>query len=191
MLRTNAASTPLEWTPEESAPQAHTKAAFTMTSPSPRGNRRFRKISMVLAGYLAALVVAFLAVAVRMATTSGPDAQASSGMYAFGDALLFVAVFGIVGLLPTGLGLVFLRPYRLFWLILSTIGAVIATTAVIALRTLRHRSQCNRSIFSQHLGRSGGAPDPARTPVRRRVPGCSRHFTAPRLAVDTPGSVRH
>ncbi len=104
-----------------------------MTSPSPHGNRRFRKIIMVLAGYLAALVVAFLAVAVRMATTSGPDAQASSGMYAFGDALLFVAVFGTVGLLPTGLGLVFLRPYRPFWLILSTIGAVIATTAVIAL----------------------------------------------------------
>ena len=88
---------------------------------------------MVMAGYLAALALASLAVTLRVATTSGPDAQAASGMYAFGDALLFVAVFGTAGLLPTGLGLVFLRPYRPFWLILSTIGAVIATTAVMAL----------------------------------------------------------
>lgn len=104
-----------------------------MTSASSRGDGLFRKIIWVLAGYLAAFALASLAVAVRFVTTSGPDAQASSGMYAFGDALLFVAVFGIVGLLPTGLGLIFLRPYRPFWLILSTLGAVIAITAVIAL----------------------------------------------------------
>jgi protein-S-isoprenylcysteine O-methyltransferase Ste14 len=159
-----------------------------MTSTSSPGNKRFRKISMVSAGYLAALVLAFLAVAVRMATTSGPDAQASSGMYAFGDALLFVAVFGTVGLLPTGLGLVFLRPYRPFWLILSTIGAVIAATAVIAL-----------VLFA--IGRSATAPSSLSTwaavlrilpctSLRRRIFGCSRHFTAPRPAVDPPGSFR-
>ncbi len=65
--------------------------------------------------------------------TSGPDAQASSGMYAFGDSLLFVAVFGTIGLLPTGLAFVFLRPYRPFWLILSAIGALSAITALTAL----------------------------------------------------------
>lgn len=88
---------------------------------------------MVLAGYLVAFVLASIAVAVHVAFTSGPVAQASSGMYAFGDVLLFVAVFGTVGLLPTGLGLVFLRPYRLFWLILTGVGVVIAATGVMAL----------------------------------------------------------
>lgn len=72
-------------------------------------------------------------VVIRVANTSGPDAQASSGIHAFGDVLVFAAVFDTVGLVPTGLGLVFLRPYRLFWLILSAVGVVIATTGVTAL----------------------------------------------------------
>lgn len=100
---------------------------------SAHGKRLRLKIGMVLAGYLVAFLLASIAVAVHVAFTSGPIAQASSGMYAFGDALLFVAVFGIVGLLPTGLGIVFLRPYRLFWLILAGAGVVIAATGVTAL----------------------------------------------------------
>ena len=55
------------------------------------------------------------AVAVRIANTSGPDAQASAGMYAFGDGLLFIAVFSAVAIFPTGLALCFLRPCRWFW----------------------------------------------------------------------------
>lgn len=39
--------------------------------------------------------MASAAVAIRVANTSDPDAQASSSMYAFGDALLFVAVLGL------------------------------------------------------------------------------------------------
>jgi hypothetical protein len=106
---------------------------FTMTIATPHGKGPFWKISMLLGGCVAAAALAFLAVAVRVATTRGADAQAASGMYAFGDSLLFVAVFGTVGLLPTGLGLIFLRPFRLFWLILSAGAVVIATTGVTAL----------------------------------------------------------
>jgi hypothetical protein len=83
------------------------------------------KIGVVVAGYLAAVLVASAAVGVRLATTSGPDAQASSGMYAFGDALLFVAVFGVAALF-------FLRPYRHLWTVLSAVGLGMALTGLAA-----------------------------------------------------------
>jgi hypothetical protein len=77
------------------------------------------KVAVVAVGYFAAFLVASAAVGIRLANTSGPDGQASSGMYAFGDALLFVAAFGVVALVPTGAALFFLRPYRHFWQVLS------------------------------------------------------------------------
>ena len=90
------------------------------------------KIGLVAVGYIAAFVVASAAVAVRLAYTSGPDAQAASGMYAAGDAFLFVAVFGVVALVPTGAALLFLRPYRAFWRVLSAVGLCVAATGVTA-----------------------------------------------------------
>jgi hypothetical protein len=90
------------------------------------------KFAVVLAGYAAAVLAANAAVAVRIAHTNGPDAQASAGMYAFGDGLVFIAVFGAVALVPTGLALWFLRPYRWFWAVLSVTALTIAATAVPA-----------------------------------------------------------
>jgi hypothetical protein len=92
----------------------------------------FLKVAVVAAGYVAAFLIASAVVAVRIATTSGPDAQASSGMYAAGDAMLFVAVFGGCALLPTGAALFFLRPYRRFWIVLSALGLAVAVTGVTA-----------------------------------------------------------
>lgn len=92
----------------------------------------FFKVGVVAVGYIAALLVASAAVAIRLANTSGPDAQAASGMYAFGDAVLFVAVFGVAALVPTGAALFFLRPYRPFWTVLSAIGLGIAVTGLAA-----------------------------------------------------------
>ena len=89
-----------------------------------------RRVGVVAAGYLAAFLVACAAVGVRLATRSGPDAQASSGMYAFGDALLFTGVFGVLALLPTGAALFFLRPYRRFWVALSALGLGAAMTGL-------------------------------------------------------------
>jgi hypothetical protein len=66
-------------------------------------------------------------------------------MYAFGDLLLFAGVFGTLGLLPTGLGLVFLRPYRLVWSVLSAAGVVVAASGVTAL-----------AVFT--IGRGAAAP---------------------------------
>ena len=90
------------------------------------------KVGAVVGGYVAAFLVASAAVSIRLANTSGPDAQASSGMYAAGDALLFAAVFGVAALVPTGAALFFLRPYRRFWTVLSTFSLGVAVTGLAA-----------------------------------------------------------
>ncbi len=92
----------------------------------------FLKVAVVAGGYVAAFLTASAVIAVRIASTSGPDAQASSGMYAFGDALLFAAVFGVCALVPTGAALLFLRPYRRFWIVLSALSLAVAFTGVTA-----------------------------------------------------------
>jgi len=88
----------------------------------------------IVGGYIAAFLIASVAVALHAAATNGPDTQASGGLYAFGDTLLFVAVFGGCALVPTGAAL-FLRPYHHFWIVLSALGLVAAVTRV-AKRTL-------------------------------------------------------
>jgi hypothetical protein len=93
---------------------------------------RARKIGLVLAGYGAALIVASVGLVIRLRAEQGPEAQASSGMYAFGDLLFFLAVFGTLSLIPTGLALWFLRSHRRFWNILSAGTLVFATTGVVA-----------------------------------------------------------
>ena len=90
------------------------------------------KAACVLSGYVIAFLAASVATAIRVAHTSGPDAQASSGMYAFGDGLLFLAVFGTVGVIPTGAFLFFLRPVRVFWSWTSVAGMIFAATAPAA-----------------------------------------------------------
>jgi hypothetical protein len=52
--------------------------------------------------------MACAAVALQVAFTSGSVDQASSGMSAFGDTVLFVFVFGAFALVPTGAGFYFL-----------------------------------------------------------------------------------
>jgi len=53
-------------------------------------------------------------------------------MYAFGDGLLLLSVFGFVALFPTGLAFYFLRPFREFWSALSSASLVIASTGILA-----------------------------------------------------------
>jgi len=57
----------------------------------------------VIGGYVAACFLASGVVYVWELFTQGPIAQASSGMYAFGDLLLFIVIFGVLALIPTGL----------------------------------------------------------------------------------------
>jgi hypothetical protein len=90
------------------------------------------KIGVIAAGYAAAVLIAIAAVSVRVADTSGPAARASSGMYAAGDTMLFLGVFGVLALAPTGAALFFLRPYRPFWVGLSRVALGVAVTGLAA-----------------------------------------------------------
>jgi hypothetical protein len=91
------------------------------------------KIGIVAGGYIAAFAAASVAVAIHVAATDGPAAQASSGMYAAGDAMLFVAVFGVLALAPTAVALWFLRPHRRFWSAISALGLALAFTSLGAM----------------------------------------------------------
>jgi hypothetical protein len=85
------------------------------------------------AGYVAAFVFALGVVAVYVAATNGPDHQSSSGMFAFGDSLLFVAVFAVAAVPVTCVALFFLRQCPSFWLFLSIVASGVALSAVGAL----------------------------------------------------------
>jgi len=90
------------------------------------------KIGLVVAGYAIALVIASVVVAVQAVFMSSVDRQASSGMSAFGDILLFLAVFGAAAIPATGVGLYFLRPHGPFWRAFSFIALAMAATGVAA-----------------------------------------------------------
>jgi len=66
------------------------------------------KLGFVIGGYVAACLVAYGAVYINDLFMDPAVLQASSGMSAFGDLILFVGVFGILALFPTGLALYFL-----------------------------------------------------------------------------------
>ncbi|HEY9528953.1 MAG TPA: hypothetical protein VIR02_17825 [Anaerolineales bacterium] len=75
--------------------------------------RKLTKLGLVIGGYVAACLLASGVVYVYQLLTDNAAAQASSGMYAFGDLLLFVGMFGILALFPTGLAVYFLlRAFR-------------------------------------------------------------------------------
>jgi hypothetical protein len=90
------------------------------------------RVALVLAGYVAALLAAQAALQFRMLHTRGQDVQASAGMVAFGDGLLYVGVLSLVGLIPTGLALYWLRPVARFWTVLAGIALLLAGSGVAA-----------------------------------------------------------
>jgi hypothetical protein len=88
------------------------------------------KVGVVVGGYIAAFGVASAVVSLYVALSPRTASQAASGMVAFGDTVLFCGVFGLVGVVPTGAGLFFLRPYRLFWRLLSAAALLITVTGL-------------------------------------------------------------
>jgi len=91
------------------------------------------KLGIVGIGYTLAFLLSIAVVWVHVLLTSGPVAQASSGMYAFGDVMLFGAVFCTAALPPTAAVLFFLRHERVFWGVLASAGVVVAFTGVLAM----------------------------------------------------------
>ena len=93
----------------------------------------YAKSGTVVAGYVAALALAAFAVYLQVQATAGnPDYIASNGMYAFGEGLLFLAVFTVAALFPTALALHYLRTVTRFWNALTGVALAIVATAIAA-----------------------------------------------------------
>ena len=69
---------------------------------------RLAKLGLVVGGYVAACLIASGVLYLWQLSTQNASAQASAGMYAGGDVLLFLGVFGVLALIPTGLAGYFL-----------------------------------------------------------------------------------
>jgi hypothetical protein len=95
--------------------------------------RPFAKAGLVAVGYIAAGAIAWLVVSIYVAATSSPDRQ--GGMSAFGDSLLFLAVFGLAAVPATGAGLFFLRTRPVVWGTLSVVSVAVASTSIAACLT--------------------------------------------------------
>lgn len=92
---------------------------------------RTGRAALIAGGYGAALALAVAVTGLHMATESPADA--SSGMMAFGDALLFLGTFGLAALVPTGAALWALRDRPRFWDVSAGLALVVAATGLAAL----------------------------------------------------------
>jgi hypothetical protein len=66
------------------------------------------KLGLVVGGYVLACLVAGGAMYVYEFLTQDTASQASAGMSAFGDLILFIGILGFLALFPTGLAFYFL-----------------------------------------------------------------------------------
>lgn len=87
--------------------------------------------ALIAGGYGAALALAVAVTGLHRAAE--PAADASSGMMAFGDALLFLGTFGLAALVPTGAALWALRDRPKFWDVAAGLALVAAATGLAAL----------------------------------------------------------
>ncbi|MGO9113514.1 MAG: hypothetical protein ACLP9L_30145 [Thermoguttaceae bacterium] len=95
--------------------------------------KTFVKLSIVLAAYVVAFVVAAGVVHLReLRPQWRATAQASPGMAAFADFILFVEVFGVAAAVPTALAGCFLRPCRRICTVFATGCLALAATGLIA-----------------------------------------------------------
>jgi hypothetical protein len=88
------------------------------------------KVGLVVAGYVIAVAMATAAVVCHLIVLGGPAGSAGGGMNAFGDGLLFLAIFGVAAVPPTVAAFFFLRPYPAFWRGFSVMALVFACTSL-------------------------------------------------------------
>jgi hypothetical protein len=69
---------------------------------------RLAKLGLVIGRYVATCLIASAVVYIWQLYTQNASAQVSAGMYAGGDLLLFIGVFSVFALIPTGLAVYFL-----------------------------------------------------------------------------------
>lgn len=90
------------------------------------------KVGFVVFGVVVAFGAAWIAVDLRQRMIPLADQSASSGMYAFGDLLSGVAVFGVVALVPLALTLYWLRSVNWFWTTIVSCALLFAATGPFA-----------------------------------------------------------
>jgi hypothetical protein len=97
-----------------------------------RGMTRSSKVLTVVALYAMAVLLAWLATHLYVVMTASLDRQSSAGMYAFGDSIFFLGIFGFAAIPGTCAALIFLRPVRGFWRVASVVSLAVASTALAA-----------------------------------------------------------
>ncbi|MBX7244272.1 MAG: hypothetical protein K1X53_02165 [Candidatus Sumerlaeaceae bacterium] len=100
--------------------------------PNPNSLSPATRMRIVIAGYAVAILLAAVVVVLQTAFTNVSDRQAAPGMFAFGDTLLFLAVFGVAAIPATCIAFYFLRPVRRFWTVLAVSGSIVAATGLPA-----------------------------------------------------------
>jgi hypothetical protein len=90
------------------------------------------KLGIVGGGYGMALLVGLLVAQTGIWMTAG-NSHSSGGMAAFGDAILFLGVFGAAAIIPTCAVYYFLRPLRSFWTVYGGGVLLLAASALAAL----------------------------------------------------------
>jgi hypothetical protein len=124
------------------------------------------KIGIVIAGYIFAVAGASAATYIQELSTRGTDAQASQGMFAFGQTMLFLLVFGGLALIPTVLAFYFLRSSVKFWngfavlcLAFSILGLIVVFANAMMNANLLHISESSAAVVSLFgVLRAFGAP---------------------------------
>ena len=86
----------------------------------------------VILGYVASIAIATVAVWLRAFLFPLPPAEASGGMAAFGDFLLFVGVFSLSAIVPTALLLRILQGSPAFWIVWSSVAVFLTATGLVA-----------------------------------------------------------
>lgn len=93
---------------------------------------RLRELALILAAYALALGAGVLAVWWKNRGIGEPDQQAMSGMFAFGDAVLFSAISGPLAIFPTVLLFRQLGPAPRWWRAHATVSLCAALTGALA-----------------------------------------------------------
>src|SRR4030095_3573649 len=113
------------------------------------------KIGIVIAGYILSCVGAFVVTYIRELSTRGTYIQASQGMFAFGQTMLFLLVFGGLALIPTVLAFYFLRSSVKFWNGFAVLCLAFSITEIIVVianammnANLLHISKSSAAVVS-------------------------------------------
>jgi len=117
---------------------------------------RAKRVLVVLAGYVLALVASAGVVALYDIRFTAYDNQTMGGMIAGGEMMLGAGVFFVASLLPTGLALWYLRRSRAFWSAFTFAGIAFAVLGLAsAFSVLGMRGSAGRMGFMDFVGLFG------------------------------------